>query len=422
MSTRSVRIPYMVWFGDTEMELAFPETWDVRVCYMKGKNAPPLTDEGFRRAFENPIGVECIRHLAKGKKEVTIAFDDMSRPTKIGQIAHYVLEELREAGIPDSAIRFIVALGAHGAHSLIDFRKKLGDEILSRFPIYNHNPYESCKRLGKTSQGTPVEINAEFMQCDLKIGIGAIIPHVSYGFGGGGKILLPGLASMDSMWHNHYKVGGRSAPTKEHPWGKLNPTVGLGKYEGNVMRLDMEEATRMARLDIKIDAIVNYRRDTVALFVGDPIKEHAEGVELAKEHYWTEGVQDMDIVITNSYAKANEGHIASILGARMLKREGGDLVSIVGAAAGQIPHYLVRSGGKFVGGRIWGRKDNFPPKVTRFFLISEYPDLAGWEWFGPVEQIIWVKRWQEALIALQKAHGSGTKVAVIPDGTIQYFL
>jgi hypothetical protein len=92
-----------------------------------------------------------------------------------------------------------------------------------------------------------------------------------------------------------------------------------------------------------------------------------------------------------------------------------------GAAAGQIPHFLVRSGEKFVGGRIWGRKDNFPPKATRFFLISEYPDLAGREWFGPIEQIRWVKSWQDALIALQKAHGSGTKVPVIPDGTIQYF-
>jgi nickel-dependent lactate racemase len=422
MDTHSVKIPHLAWFGDTEMELTFPDNWDVCICDMKGKDARPLKDEDFRKAFSHPTGTDPIRELARGKKEVAIAFDDISRPTKVGQIARYVLEELKEAGTPDSAIRFIVALGAHGAHSLIDFRKKLGDEILDRFPIYNHNPYECCKHLGNTALGTPVDINAEFMQCDLKIGIGAIIPHVSYGFGGGGKVLLPGLASMDSMWHNHYKVGGRSAPTKDQPLGKLNPTVGLGKYEGNVLRLDMEEATRLAGFDIKIDAIVNYRRDTVALFVGDPIKEHAVGVKMAMGHYWTDKAQDMDIVITNSHAKANEGHIATFLGARMLKNEGGDLVSIVGAPAGQVPHYLVRSGGKFVGGRIWGRKDNFPLKVKRFFLVSEYSDLAGWEWFGPVEQINWVKSWEEALITLQRDHGTGTKVAVIPDGTIQYFL
>lgn len=423
MPNQKISVPYMPWFDERDLELSFPDNWDVRVCHMRGKDQPPLDDEGFRKAFENPINSEKISTLAKGRKEVCIVFDDMTRPTKVHEIAHYVLEELKRGDVKDSSIRFIVSLGAHGAHSLIDFRKKLGDDILRRFPVFNHNPYECCRNLGKTSRGTPVEINAEFLMCDLKIAIGSIAPHVSYGFGGGGKIIMPGLASMDAIWHNHNKVGGRGAPDKDHPLGKLNPTVGLGKYEGNVMRLDMEEATRMAGLDIKVDAIVNYRRDTVALFVGDPIAEHAEGVRFARDHYMTEKAENMDIAIVNAFSKANEGHIATFLGSRMLKKEGegGDLVCIISAPGGQIPHYLLRSGGKFVGGRIWGRKDHFPPGVKRFYLVCEHPDWAGWEWFGPRDQITWVPNWSEVLTLLRKTHGAGTKVAVLPDATIQYF-
>jgi nickel-dependent lactate racemase len=422
MKTRSVKIFDMEWFGDNEIELNFPEDWDVHVCHMKGKDAPPLNDEGFHKAFGNPIGTRKICELAQGKKEVAIAFDDMSRPTRVGQIARYVIEELEAAGIPDTSIRFIVALGAHGAHSLIDFRKKLGEEITNRFPIYNHNPYEGCIYLGKTSRGTPVEINEEFMQCDFKIGIGAIIPHVSYGFSGGGKIVLPGLASIEAIWHNHCVVGGRSAPTKEHPLGKLNETVGLGRYESNILRLDMEEATHMAGLDVKIDAIVNYQRETVALYVGDPTEEHQVGVNMAKKHYWTEHVEDMDIVVTNAYSKANEAFIATLLASRMLNKKGGDVVAIVGAPAGQIPHYLTRSGGKFVGGRIWGKRESFPPSVKTLLIISEYADWAGWEWFGPVEHIVWMKSWRDALSMLRKHYTKSAKVAIIPDGTIQYIL
>ncbi len=420
--TIQVKVPHLAWYGDTDMDLTFPDPWHVQVLNMNGRKAVPLTPQAFEAAFEHPIGAPRIRDLAKGKRDVAIVFDDITRPTRVDQIAGYVLEELQKAGIPDGHIRFIVALGAHGAHSLIDFRKKLGHDILARFPVFNHNPYECCQYLGETSRGTPVEINAEFMKCDVKIGIGLIVPHVSYGYGGGGKIVLPGLASMNSMWHNHCRVGGRSAPTENHPLGKLNPTVGLAKHHGNVLRLDMEEATRMSGLDIKIDAIVNYQRQTVALFAGDPIAAHRVGVRYAQRHYATPRGGDADIVMVNAFSKANEGHVAIVGCAGLLKETGGDMVCIINAPDGQIPHYLLRSGGKFVGGRLWGRKDSFPPRVNRLFLVSEHPDWAGWEWFGPVNDIQWYKTWQETCEVLMRDHGAGTRVAVVPDGTIQYFV
>ena len=228
------------------------------------------------KAFLNPIGSKPISELAKGKKEVVILFDDLARPTPVFEIVPFVLRELEKAGISDQQIRFIAALGAHGAHTANDFRKKLGEEVLDRFPVYNHHPFDFCTYLGKTSRGTPVSINKEVMACDLKIGIGSIVPHAFSGFGGGGKILLPGVAHIDSIAYNHGPL------VKNHPG-----SVGLGKIEGNVPRLDIEEATRMAGLDVKIDALVNLRGEITGLFVGDPILEHREGTRLAKEIYAT---------------------------------------------------------------------------------------------------------------------------------------
>ena len=68
--SRTVRLPQMVWYGDTELEIDFPDSWDVKVCYMQGHNAPPLSEDGIRKAFQNPIGSKTIREMAKGKKEV----------------------------------------------------------------------------------------------------------------------------------------------------------------------------------------------------------------------------------------------------------------------------------------------------------------------------------------------------------------
>jgi nickel-dependent lactate racemase len=283
-----VKIPQLLWHGNTEMELDFPNSWSIFFCPMKGGEKKRLGLKDMERAFSHPIGSPPIHELAIGKKEVAILFDDMARPTPVSQIVPFVLKELGQAGIKDGQVRFIAALGAHGAHTAVDFKKKLGGEVLDRFPVYNHHPFDFCTYLGKTSQGTPISINREVMACDLKIGIGCIVPHSFSGFGGGGKIILPGVAHMDSIAYNHGLI-------KTYP-----DCVGPGKIDGNIPRLDIEEATRMAGLDVKIDAILNLRGEVTGLFVGDPILEHHEGMKLAKEVYATAPAKNMDVVIVNA--------------------------------------------------------------------------------------------------------------------------
>ena len=78
----------------------------------------------------------------------------------------------------------------HAPLELDDFAKKLGWDIVARYPVYNHNPYENLVLAGTTRRKTRVFINAEFMQYDLKIGIGGMVPHPMAGFGGGVKLFF----------------------------------------------------------------------------------------------------------------------------------------------------------------------------------------------------------------------------------------
>ncbi|MFH1015392.1 MAG: lactate racemase domain-containing protein, partial [Chloroflexota bacterium] len=167
----TIKVPQLAWWNDSEAELNFPKGWNVTACYMQGHNAPKLTEAGFRKAFNNPIGTRPIRELARNKKNVAILFDDMSRPTKAADIVPFVLEELAAGGVEEKNIQFICALGAHGAMTAFESSKKLGADIVGRFNVYNHNPYENCTYIGTTSRGTPVSLNTEFLNADLKIGI-----------------------------------------------------------------------------------------------------------------------------------------------------------------------------------------------------------------------------------------------------------
>ena len=404
-----VKVPQLLWYENSETELKFPPSWSVFYCPMKGGERKKLSSKEMERAFLHPIGTKPIAELAKGKKEVAILFDDMARPTPVYEIVPHVLRELEKAAVSDKQIRFIAALGAHGAQTAIDFKKKLGQEVLDRFPIYNHHPFDHCIYLGKTSWGTPVSINQEVMACDLKIGIGCIVPHSFSGFGGGGKIVLPGVSHIDSIAYNHGKL------VQEHPG-----SVGVGKIEGNVPRLDIEEATKMAGLDVKIDAIVNLRGEITGLFVGDPILEHREGMKLAKEVYATTTARNMDIVVVNAYSKPNECAIAPFIGIPSLKEEGGDLVVIANEPAGQVVHYLFGEFGKCEEGRLQ-LPQPLPTKVKRFIVLSPFKDHVGASFFGQVPSILWVKTWEEVLDLLTAEWGNKANVAIYPDGTIQYF-
>ncbi len=401
-------LPQLLWYENNELELEFPDSWDVHYLPPKGHDRPKLTPQQIEQAFANPIGAPRIRDLAKGKREVAILFDDLSRPTRTYELLPYVLRELDEAGITDDQIRFICALATHGAHDNHALRKKLGQETLERFHVYQHNPWENCVPVGTTSHGTPLAVNREVMACDLKIGIGCILPHPRTGFGGGGKIILPGVAHIDSIEYFHGKVMG-SAPQ----------TIGPGNYDENVMRFDTEEAARLAGLDEAVDALFNLRGEMCALFVGDPVDEHREGVKLAQQLYTTEGISGADIAVTNAFLKSNEAYIALIVAIRSIKLPGGTVVVNMNAPEGQMVHYLLRSFGRTYGGRQYTQR-KVPTGAFKVIVLNPLRDLTCVDMFGDAQSVTWARSWGEVMDELRASHTDGARVAVYPDGTAQY--
>ncbi|MDD4876480.1 MAG: lactate racemase domain-containing protein, partial [Dehalococcoidales bacterium] len=210
-----IKVPQLAWYDTKDLELSLPDDWQIEVFNMAGYNRPALEPAGIKASINNPIGIPPIRELAKGKKEVVIIFDDITRVTRTAKIVPFILEELADAGIPDNRIRFVAALGLHAAMWREHFVKKLGGDIVARFPVYNHNPFTNCIYVGTTATyGTKVYANEEVMKCDLKIAISSVVPHRMSGFGGGSKIILPGVVSFETTDHNHRMMANSE---REHP-------------------------------------------------------------------------------------------------------------------------------------------------------------------------------------------------------------
>jgi len=411
---KMLKLPQLAWDGTKELELSITDSWQVEMGYMAGYDRPALTPDQIKAAVtQNLIGTPPIRKLAKGKKEVAILFDDMTRVTRVADVVPFVLEELAEAGIPDERVRFIAALGCHGAMNRFDFVKKLGEETVARFPVYNHNPYANCTYVGTTATfGTKVYVNEEVMKCDLRIAIGSVVPHPRIGFGGGGKIILPGVTSFETTEYNHkmfFKTLQEQGPT----------VIGMGVFDPNPARIDIEEAATLTGLDVLINCLVNMWGKTTAIFAGALKPAYAAAVQEAKTHYLTPRMEGKDIVIANTFAKANEAWIGLPITYPALKPEGGDIVIIANNPGGQVTHYLL---GPF-GNTIWGplrRERKIPQQVNRLIVYTEYPDLGNRAWFGTTDKTLFSHNWDDVLQVLQEAHGKDAKVVVYPNAEIQY--
>ena len=398
-----IKLPQQAWYEPRELKLPLPDSWQVEVRNMAGYKRPALNDDQIKAAITNPIGAPRIRELARGKNEVVIIFDDIHRVTRVAKIAPFLVEELAEAGIPDSRIRFIAALGNHGAMNRIDFAKKLGEAIVARFPVYNHNPYENCTYVGTTSRGTRIHINAEVMNCDFKIAIGSCTPHPTTVFGGGGKIILPGVSSIETVFANHTLT-----------------VTDKKNHEKNEEHLDMQEAAKLAGLDVLIEGILNLWGDTVALFVGEPVAAHAASVQEAKSHYLVHKAEDKDIVIANSYIKSTESDTALVTAASLSER-GGDLVLICNAPQGHVVHYLVGPFGKTIGGRMKAFRFRIHPNVNHLIVYTEYPDIVGRSYIEESDKIMPMSDWNEVARTLQEFHSDSARVVVYPNADISYF-
>ncbi len=408
----TVTLPQLAWHNAKELKIQLDSSWQVEICNMAGFNQKAMSSEEIKSAIANPIGIKPIRELAKNRKEVAIIFDDMSRVTRVAQIIPHIIKELAEAGIPDRSIRFIAALGCHGTMNRLDFVKKLGEETLSRFPVYNHNAFGNCTYVGSTSLGTKVFINAEVMKCDLKIAIGSIVPHIFSGFAGGAKIIMPGITSIDTTEAFH-RLGDKFR--KEQP----DKPIGIGIWHDNPLRLDMEEAAKLAGLDIKIDCILNMWGETTSIFAGAPDLEWAAAVEKAKTHYLTPRTQGNDIVIANTFAKVSEAEGGLITAFPAVNREGGDIVLICNAPEGHVSHYLMGSWGNNSKSRM-NFRINLPKYVNHLIIFSEYLDFTIVGCYSEPDKLILMNKWNNVLKLLQEFHKKGAKVAVYPNSDIQY--
>lgn len=235
-------------------------------------------------ALEHPTGAPKLRELAKPGMKVSIITSDISRPLPSYEMLPSVLRELNAAGIPDSDITVVFALGSHRKHTDEERRRLAGDETFERVRCIDSDP-EDCVLMGTSSHGTPFAITRTVAEADLRVGLGNVEYHYFAGYSGGVKALMPGVSTPEAIQANHSLMVSEEACA--------------GNLEGNPVRMDLEEVLGFCQLHYIVNAVLDEHKHIVYAVAGDVITAHREGCRYLDRMYRKPIPAKADIVIVS---------------------------------------------------------------------------------------------------------------------------
>lgn len=275
-----------------ELELEIPDG-NVLAAIYPDEPQPLLDPTGAaREALEAPVTGPRFSELLEGKHRLAIVIDNQFRPTPQARLLPAVLDAVEQAGVEAVVV---CANGKVFPMSESDIEQKLGRENLDRMErmgieFFQNEPRnaEQYTYVGVSSRGTPVWLHDEVARCDVKLTIGQAQSN-HWGAGGGGKLILPGVVSDETIESNHCAF----VPS---------PQTHYGAYAGP-MRSDIDEVATMCGLDVTMNVILDTRGRVLEVLYGAHPDAHRRAIERFNEIYAYEHPGDRaDIAICGVFA------------------------------------------------------------------------------------------------------------------------
>ncbi len=309
-----------IFYGKEKLAVDLPAQNLIGVIEPREVDVPQDETAVMRDALLNPIGLPTLKELALPGQKVAIVVDDNTRPTPTARMLPLILAELQQAGVRDEDITIVFANGAHRQQTREEQTQLVGAEAIARYRVYDHNCHDRSQLsyMGVTASGTPVHVNHFVAGADLRILTGLIKPHCQAGYSGGGKAILPGVSSIETIIadHNYESI--------------IHPKAIFGVIDGNPMRRAIEEAAHLLAPCFILNVILDRDKHIVDAVAGDMIRSHRVGVQKLDRFVRVPVPEAADIIVAgcshptsvNLYQAANAATVCTRLIRPIVKRGG----------------------------------------------------------------------------------------------------
>ena len=275
-----VNLPY----GKGSVEVKVPD--GSAVAYPRV--LPRVSDVGaeIERAMAEPIGSPPLRVIAAGKRNAAVVMNDITRPAPSREMLSAILEELRAAGISDSAVTAVIATGNHRPNSPREIVGMIGEELARRLRVINNACEDDSALTAIAAPGLdiPIRVNWHVANASVRILTGLIAPHQAAGYSGGRKSLAPGVAALETIARQH------SFPIRPY-----DPAMGWMK--GNPFHEVAVKVARAVGIDFIVNVVKNCRGEVVHAVAGELEAAHEAGVSVCEQSWVVTFPHKYDLVI-----------------------------------------------------------------------------------------------------------------------------
>ena len=147
---------------------------------------------------------EELQRMRPDLSDVSIVVGDKTRLCGYPEYLPVLVKTLEDFGADRNRMSVFIAYGAHAPQSDAECRAAYGDTYGNLRFIHHDCTDDRCfSNLGKTARGTRVRIRKDILATTFLVTFGAISHHYFAGYGGGRKLIFPGLGHRDSIYHNH---------------------------------------------------------------------------------------------------------------------------------------------------------------------------------------------------------------------------
>jgi lactate racemase len=282
---------------------------------------PPLPDEAaaVSEALRRPVAGPPLADLVRPGAVVAVVFPDLTRPMPNRTVLPPLLAELERLGVPVERIRLLCATGTHRAASRDELAELVGEELVGRYEIRNHVATAADEHVAVGEvDGTPVLLDRDYVEADLRIVTGFVEPHFFAGFSGGYKGVCPGLAALETVLeaHSPSRIADSAAT-----WAVL---------DGNPVHEFVRAASTLAPPEFSVDVTIDGARRLTGVFAGALPESHRLACAFAERTAVQRVPAPFDVVVsTNAGYPLDRNLYQAVKGmsaAESIVRPGGTIV------------------------------------------------------------------------------------------------
>ncbi len=229
------------------------------------------------QAMDRPIVGPGLEELCDGSDDATVIVPDATRDVGLPQILPALIRRLGAYGVERQRVTVLVACGTHPAVQESRLRGLVGP-LSENVRVVQHDSRAddgSLVDVGSVADRV-IRINRIAAEAGVLITLGAVKHHYFAGFGGGPKMVFPGVAGFREIQANHALV---------MEGGARDPRCEPGILAGNPVAEDIADAADLRPVDCAVCLVPGLDGGVADCIAGPWRAAFAAAVERVRDWY-----------------------------------------------------------------------------------------------------------------------------------------